>query len=65
MKPLTASEYRAVLKRIGLTNAEAGPMLGLTERTSRRYGNGDSPVPERSVRLLFMLLQEHERKRMG
>lgn len=63
MEPLTAAEYRAVLARLGLTHERAGPMLGLTGRTSRRYGNGSSPVPERSVRLLYLLLLEQERQR--
>lgn len=60
MKPLTADEYRAVLRRLRLTHPEAGVALGLGDRTSRRYAQGGT-IPDRTVRMLYMLLQERRR----
>lgn len=68
MKPLSADEYRAVLKRLGMNHREAGVALGLSDQTSRRYAHGvgrGSAVPERSVRLLYRLLVDRERSRTG
>lgn len=45
-------EYRAELKRLGLSVRGSGKFLGVDERTTRRYAKPGSRVPEPVARLL-------------
>lgn len=69
MKRLTADEYRAVLRRLDLNHREAGAALGVSAGTSRRYARGGTArgatIPERTIRLLYRLMIEDERRRLG
>lgn len=41
---MNATQYRAALKRFGITQKEAARFLKIDERTSRRYALGE-PIP--------------------
>jgi len=53
---MTAIEYKATLKELGLNIAQAGRYLGISERTSHRYIRSETPVPEAHALLLRALV---------
>lgn len=55
---MTKEEYRAALKELGWTQGFAASMLGINDRTSRKYANGESRVPTTVERLLNMYIKE-------
>ena len=50
---MTSAEFRATLARLGLTPVEAARLLGVDERTARRWARGERQVPEPVRRLLW------------
>jgi len=52
---MTANQYRVAIARVGLSQRKAGPWLGYTDRTSRRFANGALPVPLAVARLLKVM----------
>ena len=50
---VTQAEFRAALARLGLTQAGAARLLGVDERTARRWARGERQVPEPVRRLLW------------
>ncbi len=50
---VTSAEFRATLARLGLTQAGAARLLGVDERTGRRWARGERQVPEPVRRLLW------------
>lgn len=53
---LTANQYRAVLDKLGLTQAGAAEFLGVSIRTSHGYSNGE-PIPEGYAKLLRLMVR--------
>ena len=53
---MTADEYRTALKALGLTQAGAARLLGVDERTSRRWARGEREIPGPVVRFLHFLI---------
>ena len=53
---MTAKQYRAVLAKLGLTQAGAAELLGVSIRTSHGYANGD-PIPEGYAKLLRLMIR--------
>ena len=49
---MTNLQYRAALKKLGLTVVGAAPVLGVSRRQSQYYASGETPIPEPIVRLL-------------
>ena len=43
---VTQAEFRAALVRLGLKPVEAARLLGVDERTARRWARGEREVPE-------------------
>lgn len=60
--PMTAQDYQEALENLGLParnrHVLAGQMLGVSERTSWRYAQGESAIPGSVERLLAMLLRD-------
>lgn len=52
---MTAAEYRAMVKHLGLRRCDVAWMMGVTVRQTIRWYSGASPVP-RSVALLLKAL---------
>jgi hypothetical protein len=53
---LTAAGYRAALDELGLTQAAAGRLIGVTLRTSQRYAEAGCDGPAAlAIRLLLTL----------
>ncbi len=42
---MTPTEYRAAIKRLGFNQVTVAPVLGITDRTSRRYAKQGPPPP--------------------
>ena len=42
---VTPTDFRAALARLGLTQAGAARLLGVDERTARRWARGERQVP--------------------
>jgi hypothetical protein len=53
---MSHKEYRDTLKRLNLDNTEAAQVIGVSERTSRRYADGDSDVPAPVAKLLMLIV---------
>lgn len=53
---MTAAEYREVLENLGLTQGGGARLLGVDERTSRRWANGERDVPPPAQRFLRYLI---------
>jgi len=53
MKP---DEYRNAIKALGLSQVAAARLLGVDERTSRRWARGERDVPAPVVRFLQYLI---------
>lgn len=53
---MTPEEYRLVLDKLGLTQIASARLLGVDERTSRRWANGERDIPPPAVRFLRYLV---------
>jgi DNA-binding transcriptional regulator YiaG len=53
---MTPDEYRDAIERLGLSQVAAARLLGVDERTSRRWAKGDRDVPPPAVRFLRYLI---------
>jgi hypothetical protein len=56
---MTANQYRAALKRIGISNYAAAPWLGISRRAAQGYALGETAVPQPIARLLRLVVQLH------
>lgn len=54
---MTANQYRDAIKRLGLSQRQAGAFLGVDERTSRRWAAGDAEIPESVGKLLRLMIR--------
>jgi hypothetical protein len=54
---MTAQQYRAALKKLGLTITGGAKAIGLGPRQSQRIAAGTSPVPEPVARLLRLMIE--------
>jgi len=61
MKP---NQLRELLQRAGLTQAEAGGLIDVTERQMRRYVSGETPVPRVVVYALLHVIEQRRRGKM-
>jgi DNA-binding transcriptional regulator YiaG len=52
---MTATELRATLARVGLTQTGAARLFGLDDRTLRRWAAGDGEITPCALRLLDLL----------
>lgn len=59
-KQMTTNQFRAALKRLGLTKSSqrTGALLGMGLRQCQRMANGETPV-SRPVSLLLALYLKH------
>jgi len=53
---MTAEDYRGAIERLGLSQNAAARLLGVDERTSRRWVSGERDVPEPAARFLQYLI---------
>jgi hypothetical protein len=53
---MTADEYRNAIAALGLSQVEASTLLGVDERTSRRWAIGEREIPPPVERFLRYLL---------
>ena len=53
---MTADQYRHIIARLGLSQTAAAQLLGVDERTSRRWANGERDIPAPAVRFLQYLI---------
>lgn len=53
---MTADEYREAIATLELTQGAAARLLGVDERTSRRWANGERDVPPPAERFLRYLI---------
>lgn len=53
---MTPDEYREALEALGLTQGGGARLLGVDERTSRRWANGERDIPPPAERFLRYLL---------
>jgi len=53
---VTPDEYRNAIAHLDLSQAAAARLLGVDERTSRRWATGERDVPPPAVRFLRYLI---------
>lgn len=53
---MTPDEYRSTIETLGLSQVAAARLLGVDERTSRRWANGERDIPPRADRFLRYLM---------
>lgn len=53
---MTPAEYRAAIGALKLTQVGAARLLGVDERTSRRWITGEREVPETASRFLRFMI---------
>lgn len=53
---MTPDEYRSAIESLGLTQAGAARLLGVDERTSRRWACGERDIPPPAQRFLRYLI---------
>ena len=53
---MTATQFRATLDRLDLTQVGAARLLGSDERTVRRWASGDRTIPQAVVIMLRLLV---------
>ena len=56
---MTATQYKAAIKHLGLSQVAAGRWLGISKRQSQSYAIGEYPVPEPVAKLLRLMIAEH------
>ena len=55
-KLMTANQFRSALDRLSLTQAGAARLVGVDERTARRWALGERSMPEPVAILLRLLM---------
>lgn len=53
---MTPDEYRVTIATLGLSQLAAARLLGVDDRTSRRWANGERDIPPPAARFLRYLL---------
>ena len=53
---MTAEEYRDLIAALGLSQVDASILLGVDQRTSRRWASGEREVPQPVARFLRFLI---------
>lgn len=53
---MTPDEYRSVIDKLGLSQLAAARLLGVDDRTSRRWANGERDIPPPAARFLRYLV---------
>lgn len=53
---MTPTQYRATIEALGLSLTGAAQLLGVNERTCRRWADGEYDVPEPVAMLLRLLI---------
>jgi len=53
---VTPDEYREMIERLGLSQKAAARLLGVDERTSRRWACGERDIPPPVARFLRCLI---------
>lgn len=53
---MTPEQFRDLEARLGLNDQTMARLLGVTDRTVRRYTSGSAPIPEPVSRLLRLML---------
>jgi hypothetical protein len=53
---MTPEQYKAAIKKLGLSQERAGEWLGIGKRTSQGYALGEYPVPEPVARHIETVL---------
>jgi hypothetical protein len=55
---MTSHQYKVALKTLGLSQREAGDLLGVCHRTSAGYAIGERPIPKPIAQLLALHLKQ-------
>jgi transcriptional regulator with XRE-family HTH domain len=54
---VTPLQYRAAIKKLGLSQRQAAIFLDVSERTSRRYALGEVEIPGGIAKLLRLMVR--------
>ena len=57
---MTPDEYRRLVAALGLSVYGSAKVLGISERTTRRYVSGETPIAEPVAKLLRSLVEKRE-----
>lgn len=54
---MTPAQFRSALDRLGLTQARAGAVLGVSRPTCERWATGRAPMTTSAAKLLTLILR--------
>jgi hypothetical protein len=54
---MSRAQYRAALKKLGISHVGAGKVFGLYHRHAQRFATGESPVPEPLAKLIRLMVR--------
>ena len=57
---MTSKQYRAAIKKLGLSQGKAAEFLGISARTSRCFALDERPVRPEGLAKLLRYMVEHE-----
>jgi len=57
-RSMTPTQYKRIIKALGMTQGGAGRFLGVSVRTAHRYCSGEAEIPT-SVALLLRAMVHH------
>lgn len=60
-RTMTARQFKAVIREMGMSQAGAGRFIGVSERTAHRMVSGETEVPASVALLLRSMLAHKER----
>jgi hypothetical protein len=61
---MNPKQFRALIENAGLTQGGAGHLIGLTDRTMRRYVSGETPVPKVVVYALLYAIEQRKKGKL-
>ena len=59
-RTMTPAQYAWAIRQLGLNKAQAGRFLGVSARTSHRYFDGHTVIPEAHAMLLRAVIHHNE-----
>jgi DNA-binding transcriptional regulator YiaG len=59
-RSMTPTQYKRIIRELGMSQAGSGRFLGFSERTARRFISGDATIPPAAALLLRAMVVHKE-----
>jgi hypothetical protein len=61
---MNPNQFRALIEKAGLTQGGAGQLIGLTDRSMRRYVSGETAVPKVVIYALLYAIEQRKKGKL-